>query len=185
MRWNRAGAVSHQAWSRILAFGGLFVLLLLSGCQYLPKELRSPKLPFRMSPFKHEVTLQPAPGMGPAPFTVDQAQAGPGEVKLTLSNPAVSPIRVVWAEATFITADSITYQIGLKGGPGQKAGSSPEPTTIESKGRVQVTVVAVTKEGQPVVPEGRSIEPPYRVGIKLTVQTSEKPWKGTLWVFVS
>ena len=133
-RWRLAGKVT----SRILGVGGILVLLVHSGCQdlpFLPKELRSPKLPFRMSPLKHEVTLQPAPGMGPAPFTVDQAQAGPGEVKLTLSNPAVSPIRVVWAEATFITADSITYPIGLKGGPGQKAGSSPEPTTIESKGR--------------------------------------------------
>ncbi|HLC21272.1 MAG TPA: hypothetical protein VJM10_04085 [Candidatus Methylomirabilis sp.] len=183
-RWRLAGKVT----SRILGVGGILVLLVHSGCQdlpFLPKELRSPKLPFRMSPLKHEVTLQPAPGMGPAPFTVDQAQAGPGEVKLTLSNPAVSPIRVVWAEATFITADSITYPIGLKGGPGQKAGSSPEPTTIESKGRVQVTVVAVTKEGQPVAPEGKSIDPPYRVGIKLTVVTGEKAWKGTLWVFVS
>ncbi len=186
MGWR--GRLAGKVTSRILGVGGILVLLVHSGCQdipFLPKELRSPKLPFRMSPLKHEVTLQPAPGMGPAPFTVDQAQAGPGEVKLTLSNPTVSPIRVVWAEATFITADSITYPIGLRGGPGQKAGSSPEPTTIESKGRVQVTVVAVTKEGQQVAPEGKSIEPPYRVGIKLTVVTGENAWKGTLWVFVS
>ena len=168
--------------------GGLVALMLLGGCQLLqllPPEVRSPKMPFRMSPLKHEVTLQSGPGMGPAPFKVDQAQAGPAEVKLTLSNPAGSSIRVVWAEGTFITADSITYSIGLKGGPGQKAGSSPEPTTIDSKGQVQVTVVAVTKDGQLVAPAGKPMEPPYRVGLKLTVETGDKTWKGTLWVFVS
>ena len=73
----------------------------------------------------------------------------------------------------------------MKGGPGQKAGSSPEPTTIDSKGRVDVTAVAVTKDGQVVAPEGKPMEPPYRVGLKLTVETGDKTWKGTLWVFVS
>lgn len=185
MKRDEGDAVSRGVWSRGLGVGGSLVLLLFSGCQYLPFELKPPKLPFRMSPLKHEVTLQAAPGMGPAPFKVDQAQAGPAEVKFTLSNPAVSSIRVVWTEGTFITADSITYPIGLKSGPGQKAGSSPEPTTIDSRGQVQVTVFAVTKDGTPVSPGGKSIEPPYRVGVKLTVETQGKTWKGTLWVFVS
>jgi len=180
--------VSCRVMSRIGEVGGLVALLLLGGCellQLLPPEIRSPKMPFRMSPLQHEVTLQPAPGMGLAPFKVDQAKAGPAEVKLTLSNPAASSIRIVWTEGSFITADSITYAIGLKGGPGQKPGSSPEPTTIDSKGRVDVTVVAVTKDGQSVAPEGKPMEPPYRVGLKLTVETGDKTWKGTLWVFVS
>jgi hypothetical protein len=67
--------VSRGVVSRIREVGGLTALLLLGGCQLLqlvPPELRSPKMPFRMSPYKHEVTLQPAPGMGPAPFKVDQ-----------------------------------------------------------------------------------------------------------------
>ena len=180
--------MSRKVASGIGGVGGLVALVLLGGCQLLqllPPEVRSPKMPFRMSPLKHEVTLQSGPGMGPAPFKVDQAKAGPAEVKLTLSNPAGSSIRVVWAEGTFITADSITYPIGLKGSPSQKAGSSPEPTTIDSKGQVQVTVVAVTKDGQPVAPAGKPMEPPYRVGLKLTVETGDKTWKGTLWVFVS
>jgi hypothetical protein len=138
-----------------------------------------------MSPLKHEVTVQPGQGMGPAPFTVDKAQAGQAEVKLTLSNPGGAPIRVIWTEGTFITADSITYPIGVKGGPGQKPGSSPEPTTIDAKGQVQLTVVAVTKDGEPVAPEGKSIEPPFRIGLKLTVESQGKAWKGTVWVFVS
>ncbi len=180
--------MSRGVVSKVGGIGGLLALVLLGGCQLLqlvPPEIRSPKMPFRMSPLKHEVTLQPAQGMGSAPFKVDQAQAGPAEVKLTLSNPAGSSIRVVWAEGTFITADSITYSIGLKGSPSQKAGSSPEPTTIDSKGQVQVTVVALTKDGQPVAPAGKPMEPPYRVGLKLTVETGDKTWKGTLWVFVS
>ena len=177
--------MSDGAWSKFLGVWGIIVFLSFSGCQYLPAELRSPKLPFRISPLQHEVTLQPAPGMGPAPFKVDQAKAGPAEVRLTLSNPAASSIRIVWTEGSFITADSITYQIGLKGGPGQKPGLSPEPTIIDSKGRVDVTVVAVTKDGQPVAPAGKPMEPPYRVGLKLTVETGDKTWKGTLWVFVS
>lgn len=180
--------MSRGVVSRIGRAGGLLALVLLGGCQLLqllPPEVRSPKMPFRMSPLKHEVTIQAGPGMGPPPFKVDQAQAGRAEVKLSLSNPTGFPIRVVWTEGTFITADSITYPIGVKGGSGQQAGSSPGPITIESKGQVQVTLVAVTKDGQAVAPEGKSIEPPYRVGVKLTVETQGKPWKGTLWVFVS
>ncbi len=185
MNWNGGYALSAGARLRPLATGGFLLLLLLAGCDYLPAHLRSPKLPFRMSPLKHEVTIQPGPGMGSAPFKVDQAQAGQAEVKLTLSNPAGSAIRVIWTEGTFITADSIMYPIGLRGAPGGRSGSSPEPTTIDSKGQVHVTVVAVTQEGQPVAPEGKSIDPPYRVGLKLTVETQGKAWKGTLWVFVS
>jgi hypothetical protein len=138
-----------------------------------------------MSPYKHEVTLQPAPGMGPAPFKVDQAQAGPAEVKMTLSNPAASPLRVMWAEGTFITADSISYPIGVKGGPGQKEGASSGPTTVEPNGLVQVTVIALSRDGKPVVAQAKSMEPPYRVGLKITVETSGEKWKGTVWVFVS
>ena len=177
--------VSHGVWLRLLGAGGVLPLLLLSGCQYLPFNIKPPKPPFRMSPLKHEVTLQSAQGMGPAPFKVDQAQAGPVEVKLTLSNPAGSLVRVVWTEGTFISADSIAYPIGLKAGPGHKGGSSPEPTTIDPKKQVQVTVIAVTKDGKPVAPAAKSMEPPYRVGLKLTIETPGQTWKGTLWVFVS
>jgi len=138
-----------------------------------------------MSPLKHEVTLQPASGMGPAPFKVDQAQAGATEVKLLLSNPGPSPIRVVWTEGTFISADSIPYSIGLQAGPGARGGLSSDPTTIDSKKQVQVTVIAVTKEGRPVASAAKSMEPPYRVGLKLTVEEADKAWKGTVWVFVS
>ncbi|MBI2902826.1 MAG: hypothetical protein HYY12_04475 [Candidatus Methylomirabilis oxyfera] len=177
--------MSDGVWRRVAGAGGLAALLLLSGCQFLPAELRKPKLPFRMSPLKHEVTLQPAPGMGPAPFKVDQAQASPAEVKLTFSNPATSAIQVLWAEGTFITADSITYSIGVKGGPGQKGGAVSDPTTIEPKALVQVIVIALTKDGRPVGAAGKPMEPPYRVGLKLTVETSGEKWKGTLWIFVS
>lgn len=177
--------MSDGVWPRAVGIGGLAALLLFSACQFLPPELRKPKLPFRMSPYVHEVTLQSAPGMGPAPFKVDQAQASPAEAKLTLSNPAASAIRVLWAEGTFITADSITYSIGVKGGPGQKGGVASDPTTIESKGLVQVTVIALTKDGKPVGAAGKPMEPPYRVGLKLTVETSGEKWKGTLWIFVS
>lgn len=175
-------------WLHLLGVGGLLVFPLLSGCQllqFLPAELRKPKMPFRMSPLKHEVTLQAAPGMGPAPFKVDQAQAGSIEVKLTLSNPSAFPIRVVWSEGTFISADSITYSIGLKAGPDQKGGSPPDATTIDPKEQARLTVIAVTKEGRPVAPGAKSMEPPYRVGLKLTVETPGEKWKGTLWVFVS
>lgn len=168
--------------SRLVGVVVLGAVVLLSGCQLLPAELRSAKLPFRVSPLKHEVTLQPGPGMGPAPFRVDQAQAGPAEVKLTLSNPAVSAIRVIWAEGTLITADSITYPIGVKAG---QDGLSTEPTTIEPNGMIRVTVIALSRDGKPVTSGGKSIGPPYRVGLKLTVETAEKTWKGTLWIFVS
>jgi len=177
--------VSYGAWLRVLGAGGVLPLLLLSGCQYLPFNIKPPKAPFRMSPLKHEVTLQPAQGMGPAPFRVDHAQAGPVEVKLTLSNPAASPIRVIWSGGTFISADSIAYPIGLKAGPGRTDESSPDPTTIDSKKQVQVTVIALTKDGKPVAPAAKSMEPPYRVGLKLTVETPGDGWKGTVWIFVS
>jgi hypothetical protein len=188
MKNGRGKIVSRNVWLKVVGVGGLLTLLLLGGCQLLqlvPPELRSPKMPFRMSPLKHEVTLQPAPGMGPAPFKVDQAQASPAEVKLTLSNPGASVIRVLWTEGTFITADSITYPIGVKGGPGQKGGVASDPTTIEPKGLVQVTVIAVAKDGKPVVAAGKPMEPPYRVGLKVTIETSGEKWKGTVWVFVS
>jgi hypothetical protein len=138
-----------------------------------------------MSPLKHEVTLQPAAGMSPAPFKVDQAQASPAEVKLSFSNPGASVIRVLWSEGTFITADSISYLIGVKGSPGQKEGAASGPTTIEPKGLAQVTVIAVTKDGKPVAAQNKPMEPPYRVGLKVTVETSGEKWKGTIWVFVS
>lgn len=172
--------------SRIVSVSGLLALLLLSGCQlirqFVPPELRSIKSPIRLSPFKHEVTVQSAPGMGPAPFKVDQANAGSAEVTLTLSNPTTSVIRVIWTEGTFITADSMSYPIGVKPGPDR---SSTEPTTIEPNGTLRMTVVALAKDGKPVVSGGKSIEPPYRVGLKLTVERSIERWKGTVWVFVS
>jgi hypothetical protein len=60
-----------------------------------------------------------------------------------------------------------------------------DPTTIEPKGLVQVTVIAVAKDGKPVFGAGKSMEPPYRVGLKVTIETSGEKWKGTVWVFVS
>jgi len=185
---GREDVVPDSVWRRLVGIGGLAALLLFWGCQllqFLPPEVRKPKPLFRMSPLKYEVTLQPAPGMGPAPFKVDQAQASPAEVKLTLSNPADSAVRVLWTEGTFITADSITHPIGVKGGPGQKGGVASDPTTIEPKGLVQVTVIAVAKDGKPVVAVGRPMEPPYRVGLKVTVEAAGESWKGTMWVFVS
>ena len=188
MNAGREDVVPDSVWRRLVGIGGLAALLLFWGCQllqFLPPEVRKPKPLFRMSPLKYEVTLQPAPGMGPAPFKVDQAQASPAEVKLTLSNPADSAVRVLWTEGTFITADSITYAIGLKGGPGQKGGVASDPTTIEPKGLVQVTVIAVAKDGKPVAAQGKPMGPPYRVGLKVTIETSGEKWKGTVWVFVS
>ena len=175
----------HGVRSRVFTVWGPVVLLLLTGCQYLPFNIKPPKPPFRMSPLKHEVTIQGAPGMGPAPFKVDQAQAGLVEVKLTLSNPTGAPIRMVWSEGTFISADSVSYAIGVKGVADPKTGPSPGRTTVDAKKQVQVTVIAITKDGKPVAPAVKSIEPPYRVGLKLTVETAEKAWKGTVWVFVS
>jgi hypothetical protein len=160
-------------------------LLLLTGCQYLPINIKPPKPPFRMSPLKNEVTIQAAPGMGPAPFKVDQAQAGIVEVKLTLSNSTGAPIRMVWSDGTFISADSVSYAIGIKGGPDPRTQPSPGRTTIDAKKQAQVTVIAVGKDGKPVAPAVKSMEPPYRVGLKLTVETADKAWKGTVWVFVS
>lgn len=168
--------------SRIVGAGGLVALSLLLGCQLLPADLRSPKLPFRFSPPKHEVTVQPAPGMGPAPFKVDQARAGPAEMRLTLSNTTASAIRVVWTEGILITADSITYPIGVKAG---QDGLTSEPTTIEPNGMVRVTVIALTKDGKPVASGGKSFGPPYRVGLKLVVEAAGEQWKGTVWIFVS
>jgi len=162
--------------------GGLAALLLLSGCQFLPPELRSIKSPIRMSPLKHEVTVQSAQGMGPAPFTIDQANAVSAEVSLTLSNPTASPIRVVWTEGIFITADSMSYPIGVKVG---LDGSSTGPTTIEPKSTIRVTVIALAKDGKLVASGGKSIEAPYRVGLKLAVESSIERWRGTVWVFVS
>lgn len=161
---------------------GALLLVLLPGCEYLPAELRSPKLPFRVSALKHEVTVQSAQGMGPAPFTVDQATAGSAEMRLRISNAAASAIQVVWTEGSLITADSLTYPVGVKVG---QDGLRAEPTTIEPNGAVQVTVVALTKEGKPVASGGTSVEPPYRVGLKLTVEWEGGRWKGTVWIFVS
>ena len=174
--------MSDRVLSRVVGVAGLVGLLLLPGCQFLPPELRSVKSPIRMSPLKHEVTVQPAQGMGPAPFKIDQANAEAAEVKLTLSNPTASAIRVVWTEGTFITADSITYSIGVKTG---QDGSSTEPTIIEANSTIRVTVIALTKDGKPVASGGKSIEAPYRVGLKLAVERSIERWKGTVWVFVS
>jgi hypothetical protein len=120
--------------------------------------------------------------MGPAPFKVDQANAGSAEVTLTLSNPTTSAIRVIWTGGTFITADSMSYPIGVKAGQDQP---STEPTIIEPNGTHRMTVVALAKDGKPVTSGGKSIEPPYRVGLKLTVERSIERWKGTVWVFVS
>lgn len=173
--------LSERVLARIVGVAGLVGLLLLSGCQFLPPELRSFKSPIRLSPLKHEVAVQPAKGMGPAPFTVDQAKAGPAEVQLTLSNPTTSTIRMVWTEGTFITADSISYSIGVKT---DRDGSSIEPTIIESNSTIRITVIALAKDGKSVASRGKSIEAPYRVGLKLTAERGITRWKGTVWVFV-
>lgn len=171
---------------RVLSGGigvtGLIAMLLLSGCQFLPPELRSFKSPIRLSPLKHEVTVQPAPKMGAAPFTIDQATAGSAEVKLTVSNPTASTIRIIWTEGTFITADSIVYAIGVTT---DRDGPSTASTTIEPNSTVRVTVVAITKDGKPITPESKSIDAPYRVGLRFSVERAIERWKGTVWVFVS
>lgn len=167
--------------ARGAAVAGLAALVLLSGCQFLPPELRTLKSPIRLSPLKHEVTVQPARGMGPAPFTVEHAKAGPAEVQLTLSNPTTSPIRVVWAGGTFITAESISYGIGVKT---DREGPSTEPTIIEANSTMRMTVVPIGGDGKSVASGSQSIEAPYRVGLKLAVERSFERWRGTVWVFV-
>lgn len=167
--------------SRVARVAGLVGLLLLSGCQFLPPELRTLKSPIRLSPPKHEVTVQPAKGMDPAPFKIDHAKAGSAEVQLTISNPTTSTIRIAWAEGTFITADSISYAIGVKTDRDQ---FSAQSTIIEPNSAVHVTLVALAKDGKPVVPEGKSIEAPYRVGLKVTAERGITRWRGTVWVFV-
>lgn len=173
--------VAENGRSRVAGVAGLVGLLLLSGCQFLPPELRTLKSPIRLSPFKHEVTVQPARGMDPAPFRIDQAKAGSAEVQLTIANPTTSTIRMVWTEGTFITADSISYAIGVKT---DRGGFSTQSTVIEPDSAVHVTVVALTKDGKAVVPEGTSIEAPYRVGLKVTAERGITRWRGTVWVFV-
>ncbi|MDE2059709.1 MAG: hypothetical protein KGL31_00965 [candidate division NC10 bacterium] len=172
---------SERDLARVAGVAGLMGLLLLSGCQFLPPELRSLKSPIRLSPLKHEVTVQPATRMGPAPFTVDQAKAEPAEVQLTLSNPTTSTIRLVWTEGTFIAADSISYSIGVKT---DRGGLSTEPTIIESNSTIRITVIALAKDGKLAVSRGKSIEAPYRVGLKLIAERGITRWKGTVWVFV-
>lgn len=166
---------------RVAGVAGLVGLLVLSGCRLLPPELRTLKSPIRLSPIKHEVTVQPAQGMGPAPFKIDQAKAGSSEVQLTISNPTTSTVRMVWADGTFITADSISYAIGVRT---DRDGLSTQSTTIEANGAVQMTVVALAKDGKLVTSVDKSIEAPYRVGLKLTVERGITRWKGTVWVFV-
>ena len=160
---------------------GLVGLLVVSGCQFLPPELRTLKSPIRLTPFRHEVTVQPARGMGPAPFTIDSAKAKATEVQLTLSNPTTSTIRLVWREGTFITAESIPNNIGVKT---DRDGSSTASTTIEPNSTVRMTVIALPKDGKAIAPGSAAIEPPYRVGLKLTVERGLTRWKGTVWVFV-
>ncbi len=172
----------YRVWSRHIGTVGLVILLLLPGCQFLPPELRSLKSPIRLSPLKHEVTVQSASGMGPAPFKIDQANAGSAEVTLTISNPTGSTIRVIWTEGTFITADSIVYAIGVKTG---QDGPSTASTTIEANSTIRMTIVALTNDGKLVASKDKSIEAPYRVGLKLIVERSIERWKGTVWVFVS
>jgi hypothetical protein len=173
--------LSDRVLSRVVGVAGLVGLLLLSGCEFLPAEFRSVKSPIRLSPLKHEVTVQPAHGMGPAPFKIDQARAGSAEVQLTLSNPTTSTIRIVWTEGTFITADSIVYSIGVKT---DRDGSSTEPTIIEANSTIRVTVIALAKDRKPVTSGDKSVEAPYRVGLKLTAERALERWKGTVWVFV-
>lgn len=162
----------------IVELGGL---LAISGCQLLPPEFRTLKSPIRFSPFKHEVTVQPARGMGPAPFKIDSAKAKSTEVQLTLSNPTSSTIRLVWKEGTFITAESIPYDIAVKT---DRDGSSTTPTILEPDSTVRMTVIALPKDGTAISPASASIEPPYRVGLKLTAERGLTRWKGTVWVFV-
>jgi hypothetical protein len=170
----------------LIGIAGLVGLLLLPGCQlirqFVPPEIRTIKSPIRLSPLKHEVTVQPAQGMGPAPFKVDQANAGAAEVTLTISNPTASTIRVIWAEGMFITADSMVYAMGVKIGKDEPSTAS---MSIEANGTTRLTIVALTKDGKPVAPGVKTIEAPYRVGLKLTVERSLERWKGTVWVFVS
>lgn len=166
---------------RVVGTVGLGVLLLVSGCQFLPPELRTLKSPIRLTPYKHEVTIQPDSGSGPAPFKIDSAKAGPAEVQLTLSNPTTSTIRVVWAEGTFITAESLSYAIGVKT---DRDGPSREPTIIEAHSTIRVTVIAITKDGKSTASGSTPIEPPYRVGLKLSAERGLTRWKGTVWVFV-
>jgi hypothetical protein len=175
-------SLSYRVWLRLVGAGGLMVLLMLPGCQFLPPEFRSIKPPIRLAPLKHEVTVQSAPGMGPAPFRIDQANAGSAEVQLTVSNPTASTIRIIWTEGKFITSDSIVYAIGVKS---VEEGASTASTTIKANGTIQITVVALTKDGKPVVPEEKSIEAPYRVGLKLAIEHSIERWNGTVWIFVS
>lgn len=166
---------------RVVGTVGFGALLLVSGCQFLPPELRTLKSPIRLTPFKHEVTVQPDPGSGPAPFKIDFAKAGPAEVQLTLSNPTTSTIRVVWAEGTFITAESLSYAIGVKT---DRDGRSREPTIIEAHSTIRVTVLAIAKDGKSTASGSTSIEPPYRVGLKLSAERGLTRWKGIVWVFV-
>lgn len=168
--------------SRIMRVAVVMTLLFLTGCPFIPPELRSLKSPIKWSPPKHEATVQPASGMGPAPFKIDQAQARAAEATLTLSNPTTSPIRVVWTGGWFIAADSIVYSIGVKT---DRDRVSTEPTTIEANSSVRVTVVALTADGKPVASVGKSLDPPYRVGLKLVVERLLDRWRGTVWVFVS
>jgi len=167
---------------RVARIAGAVGLLLLSGCQFIPPELRTFKSPIRLSPLKHEVTVQPAKGMDPAPFKIDHAKAGSAEVQLTISNPTSSTIRIAWTNGIFITADSISYAIGVKT---DRDRFSTQPTTIEPNSTVQVTLVAIGKDGKPVVPVGKSIEAPFRVGLKVTAERGIMQWRGTVWVFVS
>jgi hypothetical protein len=174
-------SVGDRVVSRAVNVAGALGLLLLSGCQFLPPELRTLKSPIRLTPFKHEVTVQPARGMGPAPFKIDRAKAGSAEAQLTVSNPDTSAIRVVWAEGTFITAESISYAIGVKT---DRDGLSTQPTIIEANSTIQMTVVAIGKDGKSVAAESKSIEAPYRIGLKFTAERGLTRWKGTVWVFV-
>jgi beta-lactamase regulating signal transducer with metallopeptidase domain len=182
---GRAGEEVEGLGDRVLLRGvsglGLVGLLLLAGCQFLPPELRTLKSPIRFTPFKHEVTVQPARGMGTAPFTIDRAKAEWAEVQLTVTNPTTSAIRVVWAEGTFITAESIPHAIGVKN---DRDGLSTEPTIIEANSTIRITVMAITKDGKPIASGSKSIEAPYRVGLKLTAERGLTRWKGTVWVFV-
>ncbi|MGH2396668.1 MAG: hypothetical protein ACRDFW_06705, partial [bacterium] len=70
MTRHRDGALPHGVRARVMSIGAPLALLLLAGCQYLPFSIKPPKPPIRMAPLKNEVTIQAAPGMGPAPFKV-------------------------------------------------------------------------------------------------------------------
>jgi hypothetical protein len=178
---EEAENLGDRVLSRAVNVSGLVGLLLLSGCQLLPPELRTLKSPIRLTPFKHEVTVQPARGMDPAPFKIDRAKAGSADVQLTFSNPTTSTIRVVWAGGTFITAESLSYAIGVKT---DRDGLSTEPTIIEANSTIQMTVIAIDKDGKSVATGSKSIEAPYRVGLKFTAEHGLTRWKGTVWVFV-